>query len=80
MENVFILQSLLVSSTSNKANLSILLEACEEYMLNREVAERIISEVAVAVKDWRKIATHLNIPKREIEMFVGVGYASLVKL
>lgn len=65
-------QSLLVSSISNKANLSILLEACEEYMLNREVAERIISEVTVAVKGWRKIATHLNIPKREIEMFVGV--------
>ena len=27
-------QSLLVSSTSNKADLSILLDACEDYMLN----------------------------------------------
>lgn len=65
-------QSLLVSSTSNKAELSILLDACEDYMLNRKTAEKIISEVIEAVKGWRELATRLGIPKREMDMFAGV--------
>ena len=65
-------QSLLVSSTSNKAELSILLDACEDYMLNRKIAEKIISEVIEVVKRWREIATRLSISKREMELFVGV--------
>ena len=56
-------QSLLVSSTSNKAELSILLDACEDYMLNRKTAEKIISEVIGAVKGWRELATRLGIPR-----------------
>lgn len=47
-------QSLLISSTSNKADLSILLDACEDYMLNRTVAEKVVSEVVEAVKGWRE--------------------------
>lgn len=65
-------QSLLVSSTSNKAELSILLDACEDYMLNRKTAEKIISEVIEAVKGWRELATRLGISKREMDMFAGV--------
>ena len=65
-------QSLLVSSTSNKAELSILLDACEDYMLNRKTAEKIISEVIGAVKGWRELATRLGISKREMDMFAGV--------
>ena len=65
-------QSLLVSSTSNKAELSILLDACEDYMLNRKTAEKIISEVIEAVKGWRELATRLSISKREADMFAGV--------
>lgn len=65
-------QRLLILSTSNKADLSILLDACENYMLNRTVAEKVISEVVEAVKGWRELATRLNISKREIDMFVGV--------
>ena len=64
-------QSLLVSSTSNKAELSILLD-CEDYMLNRKTAEKIISEVIEAVKGWRELATRLGISKREMDMFAGV--------
>lgn len=62
-------QSLLISSTSNKADLNILLDACEEYMLPRKVAEQIISEVVDVIKNWRVWATKLGISKREIEMF-----------
>ena len=65
-------QSLLISATSNKAGLSILLDACEDYMLNRNTAEKIISEVIEVVKGWRELATRLGIPKREMDMFAGV--------
>lgn len=65
-------QSLLVTSVSNKADLHDLLDACEDYMLGREVAEGIIHEVVKAVKDWRNLAIQLGIPKREIDIFASV--------
>lgn len=65
-------QSLLVSSTSNKAELSILLDTSEYYMLNRKIAEKIISEVIEVVKGWREMATRLSISKREMDIFAGV--------
>ena len=65
-------QSLLISSTSNKADLIILLDACEDYMLNRNTAEKIILEVIEAIKGWRELATRLGISKREMDMFSGV--------
>ena len=65
-------QNLLVSSTSNKAELGILLDTCEDYMLNRKIAKKIISEVIEVVKGWREMATRLGISKREMELFVGV--------
>ena len=46
-------QSLLISATSNMADLSILLDAYGDYMLNRKTAEQIISEIANVVKEWR---------------------------
>ena len=65
-------QSLLVSSTSNKAELSILLDACKDYMLNRKTAGKIITEAIETVKGWRELATRLRISKREMDMFAGV--------
>lgn len=65
-------QSLLISSTSNKADLSVLLDACEDYMLNRKTAEKIVSEVVEAVKGWREIAIRQGVSKREMDMFSGV--------
>ena len=65
-------QSLLVSSTSNKAEQGILLDACEDYMLNRTTAEKIVVEVTEAIKGWRELATRLGISKREMDMFAGV--------
>ena len=65
-------QSLLISSTSNKADLSILLDACDDYMLNRKTAGKIISEVLETVKGWHELATRLGISKREMDMFSGV--------
>ena len=65
-------QSLLITPTSNKADLHILSDACEEYMIGRKVAESIIREVVSAVKEWRSIAIRTGISKREMEMFAGV--------
>ena len=65
-------QSLLISADSNKAKLNILLGACEDYMLNRKTAEKIVSEVIDAVKNWRELAIRLGLSKREMEMFAGV--------
>lgn len=65
-------QSLLVSSSTNKADLGILLDACESYMLNKKTAEDIISKVVSVVRGWRELATRLGISRRDIDMFAGV--------
>ena len=57
-------QSLLISATSNKADLGIL--------LNCKIAEKIISEVTEAVKGWRELAVRLSVSKREMDLFAGV--------
>ena len=48
-----------------------MLDACEDYMLNRKTAEKIVSEVVEAVKEWRGLAIRQGISKREIDMFLG---------
>ena len=65
-------QSLLINSKTNKADLSILLDSCEEYMLTHEVAKGIINDVVTVVKDWRVLANRLGIAKREMSLFEGV--------
>ena len=65
-------QSLLVTSTSNKADLGLLLEASDEYMIGRKVAEGIVREVVNTVNDWRSLAVQLGISKREVDMFASV--------
>ncbi len=62
-------QSLLINSATNKSDLNILLESCEEYMLGRDTAEKIIGEVKDAVKGWKEMAVRIGIPKREISLF-----------
>jgi hypothetical protein len=44
-------QSLLLIATSNVADLTLLRDASEYYMLSREVASNIISGVCDALKD-----------------------------
>ncbi len=62
-------QSLLITATSNEADLSLLGDASEEYMLSRPVADSIISEVCEALKCWHALASQLGVPKREIASF-----------
>ena len=62
-------QALLINSTTNHADLSLLLDSSEEYMIGKEEANRIINEVKAGVKQWRSIATRLGIAKREMDVF-----------
>ena len=65
-------QSLLINSNTNKSDLLILLNSCEEYMLSTEVAQNIIAEVVEAVKSWCTLATKLGISKKEMNQFESV--------
>ena len=62
-------QTLLITDTSNDADLSLLRDACEDYMLSREVADTIILDVRDALKEWKSLATRLGVSKREVSYF-----------
>ena len=62
-------QSLLITSSTNKSDLSLLLEASEEYMIGKGEAYKIINEVTDAVKGWSRLAATLGIAKREMALF-----------
>jgi len=62
-------QSLLVSRNSNKADLQVLLDACEDYLLNKTTATQIIAEVVSAVKEWKSMAIRLGIARQEMDLF-----------
>ena len=70
-------QALLINSTTNHADLQVLLDSSEEYMIGKEEAVRIIEEVKAGVKHWKSIATRLGIAKREMDMFEQVFQRSL---
>ena len=65
-------QSLLINSYTNKSDLNELLVSCEEYMLQKHIAQQIISEVLNAVQEWRALVTNLGIAKSEQERFSSV--------
>ena len=62
-------QSLLISDSSNTADLNVLLEAADDYILTTSKAQEIVDEVLVAMKDWQKEAMKLNLSARDISMF-----------
>ena len=62
-------QSLLINESSNKADIRVLLDSCERYMINKEEAEIIIHDVQAAVSKWENLAIQLQIPIRERNIF-----------
>ncbi|MDO4512074.1 MAG: type II toxin-antitoxin system HipA family toxin [Bacteroidales bacterium] len=62
-------QSLLISRASNRADLYDLLDAAEDYMLQKEIAQQIIRDVAEAISGWKNTAKRLGIAQREISAF-----------
>jgi serine/threonine-protein kinase HipA len=55
-------QCLLIDQYTEQSDIAALLSASGNYMLEHNEAAEIIEEVRVAVKDWRKVASELQIP------------------
>ena len=70
-------QALLINSTTTYADLQVLLDSSEEYMIGKDEAVYIIEEVKAGVKYWKSIATRLGIAKREMDVFEQVFQRSL---
>ena len=70
-------QALLINSTTNHADLQVLLDSSEEYMIGKDEAVRIIEEVKAGVRHWKSIASRLGIAKREMDVFEQVFQRSL---
>ncbi|MCM1036257.1 MAG: type II toxin-antitoxin system HipA family toxin [Bacteroides sp.] len=62
-------QSLLINRSTNESDLNILLASADDYMLSKDRAGRIISEVKEAMKSWQAEARRLGIPQRDIDAF-----------
>ena len=62
-------QALLINSNTNQADLDVLLDSSDEYMIGKDEAKRIIDEVKTGVSQWKTIALRLGIAKREMEVF-----------
>ena len=70
-------QALLINSTTNHADMSVLLDSSEQYMIGREEAAQIINEVKAGVKQWKSIAIRLGIAKREMDVYEQVYQRAL---
>ncbi|MCF0222645.1 MAG: HipA domain-containing protein [Fibrobacter sp.] len=55
-------QCLLINEFTEQSDIHALLNACESYMLEQKVASEIIEQVRSAIKNWRVIATKMQIP------------------
>lgn len=70
-------QALMINSNTNQADLNILLDSSDEYMIGRKEAETIIEEVKSGVRQWKYIANRLGITKREMAVYEQVYQRAL---
>lgn len=62
-------QCLLIDPYTEQSDINALLSASENYMLKKQEAEEIIKEVRDTIKDWRKTATELQIPHKQLAAY-----------
>lgn len=62
-------QALLISKDSSKEDLKTLLDASDDYMIDKEEARNIIYDVQRKFRDWRNVARRLQIPNMEITTY-----------
>jgi len=62
-------QCLLINENTEAADIGILRDSCESYMLDRKDAEDIISEVSDTIRDWRNVAKANGISSRPLEAY-----------
>ncbi len=57
-------QCLLIDQYTEQSDINALLSASVNYMIEQKEAAEIIEEVRTTVKDWRKVASELQIPQK----------------
>ena len=62
-------QSLLINSNTQESDINILLDSCSDYMLSRDVANRIVEDIRTAMARWQQVATSIGIFKSEQNLF-----------
>lgn len=62
-------QSLLINAYTTEASLDVLLDSCEDYMLTRKTATRIINDVRAVMSSWKQVATSIGLSQSEQNMF-----------
>lgn len=62
-------QCLLIDQYTEQSDVNILLAACNSYMLEEKEAKEIIEEVRHTLKDWRSVATKLQLGSKNIEPY-----------
>ena len=64
-------QCLLIDQYTEQSDISALLSASSNYMLEQKEAAEIIEEVRATIKDWRKVASELKIPYKTLAPYCG---------
>lgn len=62
-------QALLISDSSNEADIRLLQDCHDDYYLEFDTANKIIQEVKQAMGQWRKLAKRLQIKSEEVNLF-----------
>ncbi len=62
-------QSLMISESTNEANLAALLDAHDEYFISKAKAETVIGEVRSSLSSWPSLAKRLHLPAAEVSLF-----------
>jgi len=62
-------QCLLINETTEQADIEVLRQSSESYMLDAQESGGIIREVVDAIRDWRNVATENQIPLRALEKY-----------
>lgn len=62
-------QALLISKDSSMSDLKTLLDAANDYMIDKEEAKNIICDVQMKFGEWRKVARQLQISNMEITTY-----------
>ena len=61
--------AILINSETDESDLDILIDSCDEYMLDAKTAKGIVSDVVREMKYWEKIARDCGLSRSEMNYF-----------
>ena len=62
-------QSLLINDYTASSSIDILRKSAKDYFLSQETVDTILSEVMTAMRDWERVAAHMKLSQRDIDLF-----------